>query len=86
MQYGASTYFPVNLTIKISFSDDSPRKAFLDSMIEFSENNNVWSEVELREEVDTMTIAGNDTTAQASCYVLTTLACLPHIQEKVVEE
>jgi cytochrome P450 family 4 len=55
-------------------------------MIEYSERDNTWTNVELREEVDTMTVAGNDTTAQSISFVLVILACLPNIQEKVVNE
>ncbi|XP_077290548.1 cytochrome P450 4C1-like isoform X2 [Arctopsyche grandis] len=61
-------------------------KAFLDMMIELSNGENKLTDDELREEVDTMTIAGNDTSALASSYVLIMLGCHPHIQDKVIDE
>ncbi|XP_043277718.1 uncharacterized protein [Venturia canescens] len=69
------------------FEERSPRKkAFLDLLIELSENGAKLSEVELRDEVNTIMIAGNDATATASAYVMYMLANYPDIQEKVYVE
>ncbi|CAG9861488.1 unnamed protein product [Phyllotreta striolata] len=63
------------------------RKAFLDYMLEITDDENVaFSENELRQEVDTFVIAGSDTTASTNCYVLTMLGLHQDLQEKVLRE
>ncbi|XP_044733637.1 cytochrome P450 4C1-like [Chrysoperla carnea] len=64
----------------------SKRKAFLDYLIELAEDGHKFSETSLREEVDTMMIAGNDTTASVNSFVLMMLGIHQDIQEKVYEE
>ncbi|XP_044733636.1 cytochrome P450 4C1-like [Chrysoperla carnea] len=64
----------------------SRRKAFLDYLIELGDSGFKFSETNLREEVDTMMIAGNDTTASVNSFVLMVLGMYQDIQEKVYEE
>ncbi|XP_014204067.1 cytochrome P450 4C1-like [Copidosoma floridanum] len=62
------------------------RKAFLDLLMELSHEGTKFTDDELREEVDTMMIAGNDTTATVNCFAMLMLAMYPEIQDKVYEE
>lgn len=64
----------------------SKRKAFLDHIIELTEESGKWTNKELREEVDTVTVAGNDTSALTSCNILMQLGYYPEIQQKVMDE
>ncbi|OXU24905.1 hypothetical protein TSAR_006903 [Trichomalopsis sarcophagae] len=65
---------------------EGKRKAFLDLLMELSHEGTKFTDEELREEVDTMMIAGNDTTATVNCFVMLMLASHPEIQDKVYEE
>lgn len=68
---------------------DFPRKkrlAFLDLLIEASQNGKLLSDEDIREEVDTFMFEGHDTTSASICWTLFLLGASPHIQEKVVEE
>ncbi|XP_058806266.1 cytochrome P450 4C1-like [Phymastichus coffea] len=67
-------------------STEVKRKAFLDLLMELSHEGAKFTDEELREEVDTMMIAGNDTTATVNCFVMLMLASHPEIQAKVYEE
>lgn len=69
-----------------TYKVESRRKAFLDLLMELSHNGAKFSDEELREEVDTMMIAGNDTTASINCFVLLMLASYPDVQDKIYEE
>ncbi|CAH0727718.1 unnamed protein product, partial [Brenthis ino] len=60
--------------------------SFLDMLISISGGENGYSNVELREEVLTMTVAGTDTSATVIGYTLMLLAKYPKIQDKVYEE
>ncbi|XP_014204005.1 cytochrome P450 4C1-like [Copidosoma floridanum] len=59
------------------------RKAFLDLLMSLS---NKFTDEELRDEVNTMIMAGNDTTATVNCFAMLMLAMYPEIQDKVYEE
>ncbi|XP_033224632.1 cytochrome P450 4C1-like [Belonocnema kinseyi] len=61
-------------------------KPFLDLLMELSDNGKKFTDEELREEVDTMMIAGNDTTASVNSFVILMLASHPEIQEKAYQE
>uniref|UniRef100_A0A0C9RJA5 Cyp4c3_0 protein n=1 Tax=Fopius arisanus TaxID=64838 RepID=A0A0C9RJA5_9HYME len=62
------------------------RLAFLDMLIEASENGTILSNEDIREEVDTFMFEGHDTTSSAICWTLYLLGCHPEYQERVVEE
>lgn len=62
------------------------RKSFLELLISLSGGGKGYSNVELREEVLTLTVAGTDTSAVSIGYTLIALGKYPEIQEKVYQE
>jgi cytochrome P450 family 4 len=65
---------------------DDKKSAFLDLLLKFSQDQNLLSDEEIREEVDTFMFEGHDTTASAICFALYALANHPKIQKTVLEE
>ncbi|XP_049875697.1 cytochrome P450 4C1-like [Pectinophora gossypiella] len=59
------------------------RKDLLELLLE---RNNKFTNTELREHIDSITIAGNDTTALVIAYALMLLGCHPEHQEMVYKE
>ncbi|XP_072940755.1 cytochrome P450 4C1-like [Epargyreus clarus] len=62
------------------------KKTFLDLLISLSGGENGYNNVQLREEILTLTVAGTDTSAVAICYTLMLLGKYPKIQMKLFEE
>ncbi|XP_046735163.1 cytochrome P450 4C1-like [Diprion similis] len=62
------------------------RKACLDLLMELTDDKMKFSDSELREEVDTMIAAGNDTTSNTISFVMLMLASHPDVQEKAYLE
>ncbi|XP_052871955.1 cytochrome P450 4c3 [Anopheles cruzii] len=62
------------------------RLAFLDLLIEASQDGAVLSHEDIREEVDTFMFEGHDTTSAAISWILLLLGGDPAIQDRVVEE
>ncbi|XP_044575508.1 cytochrome P450 4C1-like [Cotesia glomerata] len=62
------------------------RKVFLDLLMELSKEGTKLTNEELREEVDTMVVAGNDTTATVNTFTIYMLANFPEVQNKCYEE
>ncbi|GBP32908.1 Cytochrome P450 4C1 [Eumeta japonica] len=62
------------------------RKSFLDLLIKQSGGTKGYSNIELREEVMTLIVAGTDTTALVLGFTLTLLAKYPDIQERIYRE
>ncbi|XP_035776557.1 cytochrome P450 4c3-like [Anopheles albimanus] len=62
------------------------RLAFLDLLIEASQDGTVLSHEDIREEVDTFMFEGHDTTSAAISWILLLLGGDPAIQERIVEE
>nr|XP_018901323.1 PREDICTED: cytochrome P450 4C1-like [Bemisia tabaci]XP_018901324.1 PREDICTED: cytochrome P450 4C1-like [Bemisia tabaci]AFP49818.1 cytochrome P450 [Bemisia tabaci] len=64
------------------------RLAFLDLLLEASENSNgsALTDIEIREEVDTFMFEGHDTTTAGICWTLFLLGSHPEYQDKVAEE
>lgn len=62
------------------------RKAFLDLLLDANENENLLTDQEICEEVDTFMFEGHDTTAAGISWTLYILGCYPDVQEKVFEE
>ncbi|XP_067004727.2 cytochrome P450 4C1 [Anabrus simplex] len=85
---------------KMAFSKKSPetnapvndgigikkRMAFLDLLLEASDDGKLLSDVDIREEVDTFMFEGHDTTSAGICYALLLLGHHPDVQEKVFQE
>ncbi|KAF5284526.1 hypothetical protein FQR65_LT13511 [Abscondita terminalis] len=65
---------------------EKKRLAFLDLMIEVSQNGLLLNNEEIKEEVDTIIFEGHDTTAAASSFFLCLMAAHPKIQESVHQE
>nr|CAD7452349.1 unnamed protein product [Timema tahoe] len=66
--------------------DRKKRLAFLDLLIEASQDGAVLCNEDIREEVDTFMFEGHDTTSAAICWALYLLGSHPEIQNRVVEE
>ncbi|XP_055614296.1 cytochrome P450 4c3-like, partial [Uranotaenia lowii] len=62
------------------------RLAFLDLLIEASQDGAVLSNEDIREEVDTFMFEGHDTTSAAISWILLLLGAEPAIQDRIVEE
>ncbi|XP_050304180.1 cytochrome P450 4g15-like [Anthonomus grandis grandis] len=65
---------------------EKKRMAFLDLLIESSQNGVVINDEEIKEQVDTIMFEGHDTTAAGSSFFLCQMAAHPDIQEKVYQE
>ncbi|KAJ9574332.1 hypothetical protein L9F63_026022 [Diploptera punctata] len=62
------------------------KMAFLDLLLECSENGGNLTDEEIREEVDTFMFEGHDTTSVAICWTLYHISNHPDCQEKIYEE
>lgn len=65
---------------------EKKRMAFLDLMIEASQNGVVINDEEIKEQVDTIMFEGHDTTAAGSSFFLCQMAAHPEIQDRVIQE
>nr|WDY85990.1 cytochrome P450 4G335 [Pagiophloeus tsushimanus] len=83
--YGQS----IGLKDDLDVDDDvgeKKRMAFLDLLIEASQNGVVINDEEIKEQVDTIMFEGHDTTAAGSSFFLCQMAAHPDIQERVMQE
>ncbi|GFW47568.1 cytochrome P450 4c3 [Trichonephila clavipes] len=62
------------------------RKAFLDLLLDLHIKDNVLSERDIREEVDTFMFAGHDTTAMGISWALYNIGLRPDIQDMIHDE
>ncbi|KAJ8715374.1 hypothetical protein PYW07_009856 [Mythimna separata] len=61
-------------------------KPFIDLLLELSYKKEVFSDKEIRDHVDTILVAGHDTTANVLTFTMTLLGSYPEVQEKVFAE
>ncbi|XP_026323035.1 cytochrome P450 4C1-like isoform X2 [Hyposmocoma kahamanoa] len=61
-------------------------KPFLDLLLELAEEKSVFTDQEIREHVDTMIVAGHDTSANTLMYTLVLLGSHSKVQENVYQE
>ncbi|XP_047361038.1 cytochrome P450 4C1-like [Vespa velutina] len=71
--------------LKEENSEQNPR-ILLDYLFESSHEGRKYSEQDIRDEINTMVIAGSDTSAVTISFVLLMLATFPHIQNEVYDE
>ncbi|XP_046828154.1 cytochrome P450 4C1-like isoform X1 [Vespa crabro] len=62
------------------------QKTLLDSLFESSYEGEIYSEQDIRDEMNTIIIAGSETSATTISFVLLMLATFPEIQDEVYEE
>ncbi|KAJ6650041.1 Cytochrome P450 4C1 [Pseudolycoriella hygida] len=62
------------------------RQAFLDLLLDANQKENLLSDEEIREEVDTFMFEGHDTTAAGISWTLYILGLYPNVQQLVFEE
>lgn len=89
LSFGQSSGLKDDLDVEINEADDvgeKKRLAFLDLLLESSENGALISDKEIKEQVDTIMFEGHDTTAAASSFFLSLMGIHQDIQEKVVQE
>lgn len=79
----------VGLKDDLDVDDDigeKKRMAFLDLLIEASQNGVVINDEEIKEQVDTIMFEGHDTTAAGSSFFLSMMGIHQHIQDRVIQE
>ncbi|CAH0560444.1 unnamed protein product [Brassicogethes aeneus] len=86
LSYGQSAGLKDDLDVDDNDIGEKKRMAFLDLMIEASQNGVVINDEEIKEQVDTIMFEGHDTTAAGSSFFLSMMGIHPHIQQKVVQE
>nr|NP_001352320.1 cytochrome P450 4g15-like [Anoplophora glabripennis]QYA71968.1 cytochrome P450 [Anoplophora glabripennis] len=85
LSYGQSAGLKDDLDVDDDIGEKK-RMAFLDLMIEASQNGVVINDEEIKEQVDTIMFEGHDTTAAGSSFFLSMMGIHPDIQDKVVQE
>ncbi|KAK4886657.1 hypothetical protein RN001_002928 [Aquatica leii] len=86
VSFGQSTGLKDDLDVEDNDIGEKKRLAFLDLMIEASQNGVVITSEEIKEQVDTIMFEGHDTTAAGSSFFLSLMASHPEIQERVIQE
>jgi cytochrome P450 family 4 len=85
LSYGQSAGLKDDLDVDEDVGEKK-RMAFLDLLIEASQNGVVINDEEIKEQVDTIMFEGHDTTAAGSSFFLSMMGLHPEIQDKVVQE
>ncbi|KAF2897678.1 hypothetical protein ILUMI_08495 [Ignelater luminosus] len=86
VSFGQSTGLKDDLDVDDNDVGEKKRLAFLDLMIEASQNGVNISNEEIKEQVDTIMFEGHDTTAAGSSFFLSMMGLHPEIQERVHQE
>lgn len=85
LSYGQSAGLKDDLDVDDDVGEKK-RMAFLDLMIEASQNGVVINDEEIKEQVDTIMFEGHDTTAAGSSFFLSMMGIHQDIQDKVIQE
>lgn len=86
LSFGQSSGLKDDLDVDDNDIGEKKRLAFLDLLLESSQNGVVISDEEVREQVDTIMFEGHDTTAAGSSFFLSMMGVHKEIQEKIIEE
>lgn len=86
VSFGQSTGLKDDLDVEDNDIGEKKRMAFLDLLLESSQNGVVISDEEVREQVDTIMFEGHDTTAAGSSFFLCMMGVHQDIQDKVLQE
>lgn len=84
--FGQPSGLKDDLDVEDNDVGEKKRLAFLDLLIEASQDGTLISDEEIKEQVDTIMFEGHDTTAAASSYFLTLMGIHQDVQAKVVQE
>ncbi|KFB52027.1 AGAP002195-PB-like protein [Anopheles sinensis] len=71
---------------KADSCERKPNLNFAESLFDIAEHNPRWNEGNIRDHIDTMIVAGHDTTATTMSNLLLMLAIHPEVQEAVYQE
>ncbi|KAI2474037.1 cytochrome P450 4g15 [Diabrotica virgifera virgifera] len=85
LSYGQSAGLKDDLDVDEDVGEKK-RMAFLDLLIEASQNGVVINDEEIKEQVDTIMFEGHDTTAAGSSFFLSLMGIHPEIQDRVIQE
>lgn len=86
LSYGQSAGLKDDLDVEDNDIGEKKRLAFLDLLLESSQNGVVITDTEIKEQVDTIMFEGHDTTAAGSSFFLSLMGIHQNYQDKVVEE
>ncbi|KAB0799097.1 hypothetical protein PPYR_06977 [Photinus pyralis] len=86
LEWGNFAKFSKKSSITAEIPGEKKRVAFLDLLVEVSQNENLITSQEIRDQVDTIMFEGHDTTTSAASFFLSLMAAHPDIQNKVARE
>ncbi|XP_077297022.1 cytochrome P450 4g15 [Arctopsyche grandis] len=86
LSYGQSSGLKDDLDVDDNDIGEKKRLAFLDLLLESSQNGVLITDTEIKEQVDTIMFEGHDTTAAGSSFFLSLMGVHQSIQDKVIEE